>query len=139
MIHRLRRNLGIQHRSKQILLAQLGHFPRAGNEIHTPSELSDVLADLQKQGVVFYCNRLDGGVFLIPEDIVPGVKKALGIEISWKPWRLLLSNLTVRHLSKILQAHGLPKYPGERRKEDQILWIILAGIQPRPISSAWLS
>jgi hypothetical protein len=130
LIHRLRRNLGIQERSKQILLAQLGHFPRAGNEIHTPSELSDVLADLQKQGVVFYCNRLDGGVFLIPEEIVPGVKKALGIEMSEKPWRLLLSNLTMSYLSTILQAHGLPKYPGEQRKADQIQWIIHAGIQP---------
>ncbi len=130
LIHRLRKKLGIQERSKQILLAQLNHFPRAGNEIHTPSELSGVLNELQKLGVVFYCNRLEGGVYLIPEEIVPGVKKALGIEMSEKPWRLLLSNLTVDHLSTILREHGLPGYPGDRRKEDQIQWIVHSGIQP---------
>lgn len=130
LIHSLRRKLGIQERSKQILLAQLNHFPRAGNKVHSPSELSAVLNELQKLGVVFYCNRLDGGVFLIPEEIVPGIKEALGIEMSEKPWRLLLSNLTVDYLSTILQEHGLPGFPGERRKEDQIQWIVQAGIQP---------
>lgn len=130
LIRRLRRKLGVQERSKQILLAQLDHFPRAGNEIHSPSELSDVLNDLQKLGVVFYCNRLDGGVYLIPEEIVPGVKEALGIEMSEKPWRLLLSNLTVDYLAAILREQGLPSRPGSGRKEDQIEWIVRAGIQP---------
>ena len=127
LIHRLRRKLGVQERSKQILLAQLDHFPRAGNEIHSPSELSSALNDLQKLGVVFYCNRLDGGVYLIPEEIVPGVKRALGIELSEKPWRLLLENLTTRHLSTILQANGLP---GHGLKDERIDRVIHAGVAP---------
>jgi hypothetical protein len=127
LIHRLRRKLGIQERSKQILLAQLGHFPRGGNETHSPSELADALTDLQRMGVVFYCNRLDGGVFLIPEEIVPGVKRALDVELSEKPWRLLLENLTTRHLSTILRAFGLP---GGGLKEERIARVMHAGIQP---------
>lgn len=127
LIHRLRRKLGVQERSKQILLAQLNHFPRAGNEIHSPSELSSALNDLQKLGVVFYCNRLDGGVYLIPEEIVPGVKRALGVELSQKPWRLLLENLTTDHLSTILQANGLP---GHGLKEERIERVVHAGIVP---------
>lgn len=127
LIHRLRRKLGVQERSKQILLAQLNHFPRAGNEIHSPSELSDALAELQKLGVVFYCNHLDGGLYLIPEEIVPGVKDALGIELSERPLRLLLQNLTTRQLSTILQGHGLP---GGGLKEERIERVIRAGIPP---------
>lgn len=127
LIHRLRRKLGVQERSKQILLAQLNHFPRAGNEIHSPSELSSALNNLQRLGVVFYCNRLDGGAYLIPEEIVPGVKRALGVELSQKPWRLLLDNLTTRHLSTILQANGLP---GHGLKEERIERVVHAGIAP---------
>lgn len=130
LVHRLRRKLGIQERSKQILLAQLDHFPRAGNDVHSPSELSSTLNDLQKLGVVFYCNRLDDGVYLVPEEIVAGVKEALGIEMSEKPWRLLLSHLTKDYLGTILDEHGLPKYPGDQLKEDQIQLIVHAGIQP---------
>lgn len=127
LIHRLRRKLGIQERSKQILLAQLDHFPRAGNEIHSPSELSSALTELQKLGVVFYCNQLDEGVYLIPEELVPGVKEALGIELSERPLRLLLQNLTTRHLSTILRAHGLP---GRGLKEERVDRVVQAGISP---------
>ena len=130
LIDRLRRKLGVQQRSKRILLAQVGHFPQTDNETHTPSELSDALNALQKLGVLFYCNKLDGGLYVIPEELAPGVKEALGIEMSEKPWRLLLSQLTVDHLGTILQEHGLPMYPGDRRKEDQIQWIVHAGIPP---------
>lgn len=136
LIHRLRRKLGIQERSKQILLAQLDHFPRAGNRIHSPSELSDAVTDLQKLGVVFHCNRLDGGVYLIPEELVPGVKQALGIELSERPWRLLLQNLTTRNLSTILRAHGLP---GGGLKEERIERVMHAGIAPSEALSALTS
>jgi hypothetical protein len=130
LVDRLRRKLDVQERSKQVLLAQVDHFPQPGNEIHTPTELSDALSDLQKLGVLFYCNRLDGGLYVIPEELVDGVKQALGIEMSEKPLRLLLSHLTVDHLRTVLQANGLPGRPGDGRKEDQIQWIMHAGIRP---------
>lgn len=127
LIHQLRRKLGIQERSKQIVLAQLNHFPRAGNEPHSPSELSNALTELQKLGVVFHCNHLDGGVYLIPEELVPGVKHALGIELSDKPWRLLLQNLKKSHLSTMLKARGLPGYGV---KDELIDRVVHAGIAP---------
>lgn len=127
LIHRLRTKLGVQERSKQLLLAQLGHFPRAGNEVHTSSEYRSALNDLQKLGVVFYCNHLEDGVYVVPEEIVPGVKQALGIELSEKPWRLLLESLTVSQLRDILGAHGLPQ---SGLKEERVERIIHAGIQP---------
>ena len=37
------------------------------------------LIDLQKRGIVFYCNKLDGGHFVVPDELVPSVRKVLGI------------------------------------------------------------
>jgi hypothetical protein len=40
--------------------------------LHSTSDFRDVLIDLQKRGVVFYCKRLDNGRYVVPEEIVPG-------------------------------------------------------------------
>lgn len=127
LIHRLREKLGIHEKSKRILLAQLDHFPRPGNEIHKPSEVSNALTDLQKLGVVFYCNRLEGGCCLIPDEIVPGVKQAVGIEITRKGWAKLLEHLTKDHLATILEEAGLPKSGLKEELQDRI---IAAGLRP---------
>jgi hypothetical protein len=58
---------------------------------------------------------------------VAGVKSALGIERSETPWGLLLENLTTRHLSTVLRAHGMP---GHGLKEERIERVMHAGIQP---------
>src|SRR5690606_6528367 len=80
LIRRLREKLGLHEKTKRILLARLDHFPRKGNQVHSPSDFRDVLIDLQRRGVVFYCNRLENGCYVVPEEIVDGVKSALRIE-----------------------------------------------------------
>lgn len=127
LIQRLREKLGVTHTAKKIMLARLGHFPRSGNVLHTPSEYRDALNDLQRVGVLFYCNRLDGGAYVIPEELVSGVKEGLGFELGERPWRLLLDELTVQQLAAILEEHGLPKYG---RKDERAARIIAAGIMP---------
>lgn len=109
LIEKLRQKLGIHGKNQQILLARLNHFPRAGNRLHSPSDLRDLLIELQRKGVVFYCNRLDGGKFVIPEEVVPGIKAALGIEMTRLGWTKLLEALTNTQLSTILEGAGLPK------------------------------
>jgi hypothetical protein len=109
LIRRLREKLGLHEKTKSILLAQLQHFPRPGNRLHSPSEFRDSFIDLQRRGVVFYCNRLDGGRYILPEEIVPGVKRALGIEMTRKGWEKLLENLTSAQMRTILDAAGLPR------------------------------
>lgn len=127
LLQRLREKLGIQERSKRILLARLGHFPRSGNAVHTPSEFRDALNDLQRCGVVFYCNHLDGGTYLIPDEIVPGVKQALGIELSERSWTLLLEGLSNANLSTILEAQGLPK---SGSKGQLVARVMACGVKP---------
>lgn len=127
LLRRLRKKLGIRERTQNVILAQLGHFPRQGNRVHTPSEFREALLDLQKRGALFYCNLLDGGIFVVPEELAPGLKTALGIELSQAPWRLLLENLSGAQLAAILDSAGVPK---SGRKSERIDRILEAGIAP---------
>ncbi len=128
LIRRLGEKLGIHERTKRILLAHLDSFPRKGNQIHTPSEFRDLLIDLQKRGLVFYCNKLNGGLYVIPDEIVEGVKGALGIEMTRLGWSKLLQSLSRDHLANILEAAGLPKSGNKSDLQERIR---MAGLSPR--------
>lgn len=127
LIRRLREKLGVTQQGKHVILAQLNHFPRAGNAIHTASDLRDALIDLQRRGVLFYCNKLDGGKYVVPEEVVGAVKTALGIELGGQAFRKLLGVLTREQLALILDSERLPR---SGRKEEQQERIIEAGIKP---------
>ena len=105
----------------------MNHYPRSGNRIHTPTEFKETLLDLQRRGVVFYCNKLEGGEFLVPEEIVPAVRRALEIELSASAWHQALSHLSQGQLAIILTGAGLPK---SGSKEDQRARIVAAGLRP---------
>ena len=127
LIRRLREKLKVTRKSQYILLAQLDHYPRAGNQPHTPSDFRDALNDLQRRGVVFYCNRLPEPRYVIPEEMVRGVKGAIGVELSEESYRLLLDALTNKQLGSILNDAGLPRYGRKDEKADRIRD---AGIKP---------
>lgn len=127
LVRRLREKLGLSEGSKRIILAQLGHFPRAGNRLHTASDFRDALIDLQRRGVLFYCNKLDPGMFVVPEEIVPAVKSALGIELSRKAFEKLLEVLTKDQLQVILESENLPK---SGLKAELQTRIVTAGVRP---------
>lgn len=121
LIRRLRKKLGLRERTQKILLAQLGHYPKRGNAVHSPSDFRDALNELQRKGVVFYCNRLDGGTYVVPEEIVGGVKSAIDLQLSDRSWRLLLGNLTKEQLSSILESAGLPKSGSKEELIDRVV------------------
>ncbi len=121
LLRRLREKLGLSERAKQTILAQLGHFPRAGNRLHTPSEFKEALLDLQRRGVVFYCNKLDGGRFVVPEEIVPAIRDALGIELSEAAWTQLVAQMTKDQMATILEAAGVPKSGSKDELKERIL------------------
>lgn len=127
IVRRLKEKLGLSQAAKHVIMAQLDHFPRAENRLHTPSDFRDALIDLQRRGVLFYCNKLDGGKFVVPEEIVRPVKAALGIELSRQAFGRLLEVLTKDQLSTILESHGLPK---TGRKDELQQRIMQAGIKP---------
>jgi hypothetical protein len=128
LIRRLREKLGLHEKTKRILLARLDHFPRRGNVLHSPSDFRDLLIDLQRRGVVFYCNKLDGGCYLVPEEIVVGVRSALGIEMTRVGWEKLLEHLTGAQLATILEHAGLPKSGKKTELQERVR---AAGLSPR--------
>jgi len=64
---------------------------------------------------------------VVPEEIVPGVKQALGIELAERSYTLLLERLSRSQLKTVLEAF---KMPTSGKKEEQIARILEADIQP---------
>ena len=128
LLAKLRDHIGLSLNDHHLIQASLNRFPKPGNEIHTEKEIKNGLVDLQRRGVVFYCNQCSGAsVYMIPEEIVPGVKLVFGIELSRNAYVLLLDKLTIEALRQILEAHGLPT---SGKKEDRIQRIQTADIKP---------
>ncbi len=127
LIHKLREKVGLSERAKKLILAQMNNYPRTGNSVHSHSDFKDALIDLQRRGVVMYCNKLDGGVYVVPEEMVAAIRRALDIELSIAAWSQLLDSLGGSHLSTILEQTGLPKSGTKEQKRDRI---IAVGTQP---------
>jgi len=128
LIRHLREKLSLNRKDQFLLLAQLNHYPKVNGDLHSPSDFNSALLDLQKLGVVFYCNKHDEGAkFVIPEELVPGVKSAIGFELSEAAFGLLLEKLTNTQLREILGAHGVKK---GGTKQELITRVQSAEIQP---------
>lgn len=128
LLARLRTHLGLTFKDHFYLQAALGKFPKPGNILHTEKEIKGELAELQKRGIVFFCNQCkEGPVYLIPDEIIEGIKTVMGFELSDKAFNLLLNKLTLKSLKQILANNALPV---SGKKEDMISRIIKAEIMP---------
>ncbi|VAW41862.1 hypothetical protein MNBD_DELTA03-1240 [hydrothermal vent metagenome] len=128
LLARLRTYVGLSLNDHHLIQASLNKFPKAGNDIHTEKEIKNGLVDLQRRGAVFHCNQCSGGpVYMIPEEIVPGVKLVVGIELTREAYGLLLDKLTVEALRQILDANRLPT---SGKKDERIQRVRSADIQP---------
>lgn len=131
LLQRLRSHLGLKIRDHYILQARLDRFPKSNNEIHSQKEIIDQLTELQKRGIIFYCNRHENGpVYVLPEEFVPGVKQVLGIELKESSFRLMLDHLMGSQLKRVLDSNKLPV---SGSKEEQANRIIEAGIEPSQV------
>lgn len=134
LLARLRLHVGLTLNDHHQIQASLNKFPKTGNAIHTEKEIKNGLVDLQRRGVVFYCNQCsDASVYMIPEEIVRGVKLFVGLELSRDAYVLLLNQLTVEALRQILVANGLPI---SGKKEERVQRIQTVDIQPSSALSA---
>ncbi len=128
LLGKLREHVGLSLNDHHLIQASLNKFPKANNEIHTEKEVKNGLVDLQRRGVVFYCNQCAGGAaYLIPEEVVTGVKLVVGIELTKDAYSLLLDKLTGEALRQILDANGLPT---SGKKDERIQRVQGADIQP---------
>lgn len=130
LLARLRKKLSISVKDQYLIQAGLNLFPVKGNKVHTASEINEIIDDLQKCGILFYCNQYENGsekVFLIPEEMVNGIKASLGIELIEDKYKLLLNRLQKKQLKKALRERNLNV---SGTKEELIERIIHAGVKP---------
>lgn len=135
LIKKLRKKLSINEKDQFLLQAKINHFPSRNNTKHKRSEIVSVINDLQKCGVVFCCNKhneIKDTIFVIPEEIVPGLKQTLEIELIDSKYTLLLNKLQVSQLREVLSTANLPQYGN---KDEISKRILQAGIQPTEVLS----
>lgn len=130
LIRRLRQKLRINEKDQYLILARLGHFPKSQNETHSLSEIKSSLNELQKCGLIFYCNQTPPNqekFFVIPEEIVPSLKKLLNIELMESKYDLLLQNFNTDQLKRALKSQNLMV---SGAKDELTERIVSAGIKP---------
>ncbi len=121
---KLRQKLGLSRKQHRLIEAKMGFFPKRNRQLHTVSDVNDALNYLQRQGIIFYCNRAeDGCCVVLPEELQPGVKLALNIELSDNAKRLLWTTLPNTMLRSILRLHNLPV---SGTKEDMVERLLFA-------------
>lgn len=135
LIRKLRKKLSINEKDQYLLQAKINQFPSKNNAKHSRSEIGNIITDLQKCGVVFCCNKhneIKETFYVIPEEIVPGLKQTLELELIESKYILLLGKLQVSQLRDILSNSNLPQYGN---KEEVTKRILQAGIQPSEVLS----
>ena len=130
LIKRVRKKLGVHENDQFMIQARLNHFPQQNNEIHKLDQIKQALVDLQKCGVLFYCNKLKNQPFIIPEELIDAVKSYLDIELIDTKFDDFLDVLTLSELKQVLSDLNL-KQSG--KKEELIYRIMITGIKPSEI------
>jgi len=130
LVNKVRKKLSIQEKDQYLIQAKLNKFPQKNNIIHEPSQINQGLNDLQKCGIIFYCNKLNEPIFVLPDELIEGVKIYLGVELIEDKFNDLLEILTKSELSQILDDLQLLQ---SGTKEELINRVLMTGIKPSEV------
>ncbi|MCF8057644.1 MAG: hypothetical protein K9K37_13535 [Desulfocapsa sp.] len=134
MLERLRIKLKITRREHRLLEAKLGKFPQPNNELHNSSFFTDAIKYLQSIGILFCCNKMEGGsVLVLPEEIAPIVKSILGFEMKPESQKLMHETLSTDQLRSALKYMNLPLSGSKVERSERLL---MAGCKPSEILSS---
>lgn len=128
LLTKLRRSLGLSLRDHYRVQAQLGKFPKDDNASHSDAEIGNALKELQRKGVVLWCNHHHAGPrAVVPEEIAPGLKQVLGMELPSSAFHELLKQLTRVQLQDVLRENGLPT---SGSKDELVSRVQMADLTP---------
>lgn len=130
LINKIRKKLLIQEKDQYLIQAKLNHFPTKENTIHNPDQINSGLNDLQKCGVLFYCNQAENQLYVLPEELIEGIKSYLGVELIDDKFQNLLDNLKTNELKDIL---GYLNIKQTGKKDELISRILITGIKPSEV------
>ena len=111
LIEKIRERLKVTSNEFRIIEADLGKFPKHGNELHTRGEIEDVRKELQARGLIFNIRNKAGNDFdVIPDEIAQAIRSVLKVEIRNYGYSELLKYKTVRskpYLKESLAKDGI--------------------------------
>ena len=82
LIRRLREKLALSRKQQRIIEARLGVFPSQDRQLHDHEAIRDAVKELERRGVLFFCNRAEGGpLIVLPQEIQDPVKQTLDVEL----------------------------------------------------------
>jgi len=127
LINKIKAKLGISEKHHQILEAQIGKFPTAGNILHTKDEIAAVRRLLQSRGLIITVrdsNNTDYDV--IPEEVAAVLRTIFNVDIKEASFEKLLESKYVKsksYLIAILTKAGvmLPKNPNLTQLKDMVI------------------
>jgi len=130
LITKIRKKIKIQEKDQYLIQAKLGQFPQKQNKIHIPEQISQGLNDLQKCGIVFFCNKTTEQYYILPDELTEGVKNYLGVELVEDKFIDLLDILNATELRQILENLKLLQ---SGVKDELINRILMTGIKPSEV------
>lgn len=142
LIERIRKKLKITEREYRLVEADLGKFPKLGNELHTRQDINSVRNYLQENGLLLTYRESDGSDHdVIPDEMVQGVKDAFGISMRRYGYKQLIKYKSVKrkkYLEEALEKGGIVLARSLTVEELQELCIehlppdiVLGGVTPR--------
>jgi len=107
LIEKIRQKLRINEREYRIVEANLSQFPKEGNNLHKRDEINQVRNHLQETGLLLtYRNSDNEDCDVIPEEMIPGLRKGFGIEIKNYGYGELIKNKAVRKIAYLIEILG---------------------------------
>lgn len=108
LIRRLREHVGVSRKQQRLVEAQLNVFPTFDGEPHTYDDVRNAVKDLEKRGVLFFCNQAENGAkIVLPDELQKPVKASLGIEMSDHARETLWGSLSNANLQEILRSENM--------------------------------
>ena len=142
LIERIRTRLSITESEYRLVEAQLGKFPKAGNELHTRDEINRVRNYLQESGLLLTFRDSDGQDYdVIPEEMAASMRLIVGIELKKYGYSQLINFKMVRnksYLETVLKKSDIALSGSLQLRELQKLCVehvspqvVLGGTSPR--------
>lgn len=119
LLFKLREKLKISRLDHRILESQLGMFPKPENKLHVYDEFKQASMELQKKGILFFCNRAEPCALLVlPEEIAQSVRELLGFEMRRSAQEMMHNTLMLEQLRSVARQKGLPVSGSKQQLSD---------------------
>lgn len=122
LLEKLRQKLNISRLEHWMLESRLEMFPKKGNQPHTFEEFKGTHLELQRRGILFYCNRADPNPLIaLPDEISEKVARIIGFEMRRDAQELLQNTLTTDQLRTAARQQGIPVSGSKQEVSERLI------------------